>query len=95
MCLSQTRAEYYARYEAAVQVSGSQYVPEHTLIYDSVWTLALALNSTLTDQDPASNSTCDSGLPLENFTYSSEGLGRDIRATVSRASFNGASVSHS
>ena len=89
---SQTRAEYYTLYRDAQRSGGARFIPEHSLIYDSVWTLALALNSTLANQNPASNS-CASGLPLEDFTYGSASLGRELRDAVSRTNFNGASVS--
>ncbi|XP_064403199.1 gamma-aminobutyric acid type B receptor subunit 2-like [Halichondria panicea] len=85
-----TRAEYYTLYRDTQRSGGTRFIPEHSLIYDSVWTLALALNSTLVNQNPASNS-CASGLPLENFTYSSASLGRELRDAVSRTNFKGAS----
>ena len=88
----QTRSEYYSLYRAAQEASGVSFVPESPLIYDSVWTLALALNATIANQIPASNS-CSSGLPLEDFSYSSANLGSEIREAVSRTSFSGASVS--
>ncbi len=88
---SQTRAEYYTLYRDAQRSGDARLIPEHSLIYDSVWTLALALNSTLANQNPASNS-CASGLPLQDFTYGSDSLGRELRDAVSRTNFNGASV---
>ena len=82
----QTRSEYYSQYRAAQNASGVSFVPESPLIYDSVWTLALALNNTLANQILASNS-CSSGLSL----YAN--LGSELREAASRTSFIGASVS--
>ena len=91
-CLLQARSEFYRLYRESQLSSGVRYVPEAPLVYDSVWTLALALNSTIANENAASNS-CTSGLPLDQFTYSSALLGTEIGNAVSDSNFNGASVS--
>ena len=65
-----------------------------TLAYDSVWTLALALNKTINMIN--TNDTLDCGpspVPLEEFSYGNSSTGCLIRHSLSETNFTGLSVS--
>ena len=65
-----------------------------TLAYDSVWTLALALNRTMNMIN--TNDTLDCGpspVPLEEFSYGNSSTACLIRHTLSETNFTGISVS--
>lgn len=64
-----------------------------TLAYDSVWTLALALNRTMNMIN--TNNTLDCGtssLPLEQFSYSNSSTACLIRHSLRKTNFTGLSV---
>ena len=65
-----------------------------TLAYDSVWTLALALNRTMNMIN--TNDTLDCGpspVPLEEFSYGNSSTACLIRRSLSETNFTGLSVS--
>ena len=64
------------------------------LAYDSVWTLALALNKTMNMIN--TNNTLDGGsslVPLEGFSYGNSSAACLIRHSLSNTNFTGLSVS--
>ena len=75
----------------ALQENGVPYVPESTLIYDSVWSLALALNSTISVQT-SSNNSCEDVVSLEKFQYTSLKFGESVIESLVQEDFAGASV---
>ena len=87
MCL-QTEDERYK----LQKISSSPFV--ETLAYDSVWTLALALNRTMNMIN--TNTTLDCGpspVPLEEFSYGNSSTACLIRHSLSNTNFTGLSVS--
>ena len=87
MCL-QTENESYK-----LQKTSSSPFAE-TLAYDSVWTLALALNRTMNMIN--TNDTLDCGpspVPLEEFSYGNSSTACLIRHSLSNTNFTGLSVS--
>ena len=87
MCL-QTEDERYK----LQKTSSSPFVED--LAYDSVWTLALALNRTMNMIN--TNDTLDCGpspVPLKEFSYGNSSTACLIRHSLSNTNFTGLSVS--
>lgn len=78
-------------YRARLEENEVSYVPESTLVYDSIWSLALALNSTISTQRSTNNS-CEDVVPLEDFQYTSLKFGERVTESLFQTDFEGASV---
>ena len=75
------------------RISSSSFV--EVMAYDSVWTLALALNMTMNMIN--TNNTLDCGpspVPLEEFSYGNSSTACLIRHSLSNTNFTGLSVSN-
>ena len=64
-----------------------------TLAYDSVWTLALALNRTMNMINTNDTLNCPLPVPLEEFSYGNSSTACLIRNSLSNTNFTGLSVS--
>ena len=101
MSALQTAAEFLAEYEASLdrpEYSHLESTVTSSLAYDAIWSLALALNSTLGDiLDEISPPRCENFTggftPLENFTYSDQKVGCIVREYLQATDFTGVSVS--
>ena len=93
--LLQTPAQFYSQYRAAL--SSYQYTYVSALAYDAVWTLALALNTSVHLVVSGNDSGCESEsgnlVAWENFTYSNSKMGCILRRALQATKFYGVSVS--
>ena len=95
MSLPQTTEQLFSEYKA--NLSQYRYTYVSALTYDAVWTLALALNTSMhlimTGNESGCESESGSLEAWENFTYSNSKMGCILKKTLQQIKFYGVSVS--